>query len=165
MAGDLERLRRAFHPPAEHYDVHGTAAFSVAQAYRGLRGLMATNRWELGLYESRDLVLLEIARLGDNATPTEIRASLGLSWKSLSTVLRRSVAAGYVERQRDRADRRVWRLRLTDVGEGSALLGARMWRAADEALREDLTEADLLWLRRLAQDARAAWLKARQNGW
>jgi DNA-binding MarR family transcriptional regulator len=164
-AGDTDRLRRAFHPPSEHYDVRGTAAFSLTQAYRALRGLLAADRWELGMYESRDLVLLEIARLGEGATATKIHESLGLSWPPLSTALRQSVAAGYVERERDRSDRRKWRLRLTDVGEGSALLGARMWRGADEALREELTEADVLGLGRLAQDARAAWRKARQNGW
>jgi MarR family transcriptional regulator, organic hydroperoxide resistance regulator len=160
MAGDPERLARAFHPPAEHYDIRGTAAFSLAQAYRGMRAWMAPERWELGLYETRDLVLLEIARLEAGATPKEVRASLGLTWQSLSTVLRRSEAAGYVARERDPSDRRRWRLRLTDTGEAVALQAAGMWRDADQALTVELGEANLSWLRRLSQDARAAFLNS-----
>jgi MarR family transcriptional regulator, organic hydroperoxide resistance regulator len=160
MAGDPERLARAFHPPAEHYDIRGTAAFSLTQAYRGLRAWMAPERWELGLHETRDLVLLEIARLEAGATPKEVRASLGLTWQSLSPMLRRSEAAGYVDRERDPFDRRRWRLRLTDTGEAVALHAAGMWRGADEALTLELGEANLSWLRRLSQDARTAFLNA-----
>jgi MarR family transcriptional regulator, organic hydroperoxide resistance regulator len=158
MTGDRERLARAFHPPAEHYDIRDTAAFSLTQAYRGMRAWMAPDRWELGLYETRDLVLLELARLEAGATPTEIRESLGLTWQSLSPMLRRSEAAGYVDRERDPSDRRRWRLRLTDVGARCALQAASMWRGADEALTVELGEANLSWLRRLSQDARAAFL-------
>jgi MarR family transcriptional regulator, organic hydroperoxide resistance regulator len=160
MAGDPERLARAFHPPAEHYDIRDTAAFSLTHAYRGMRAWMAPDRWELGLYETRDLVLLEIARLEAGATPKELRASLGLTWQSLSTILRRSDAAGFVDRERDPSDRRRWRLRLTDTGAQCALQAAALWRGADEALVVELGEGNLSWLRRLSQDARAAFLNA-----
>jgi MarR family transcriptional regulator, organic hydroperoxide resistance regulator len=160
MAGDRERLARAFHPPAEHYDIRATAAFALTQAHRGMRAWMAPDRWELGLYETRDLVLLEIARLEAGATPKEIRSSLGLTWQSLSTILRRSEAAGFVDRERDPSDRRRWRLRLTDIGAQGALQAAAMWRGADEALVIELGEANLSWLRRLSQDARTAFQNA-----
>lgn len=160
MARDPERLARAFNPPAEHYDVRGTAAFALTMAHRGLRQHLWADRWELGLYEGRDLVLLEIARLVGRATPKEIQASLGMSRGSLSTVLGRSMSAGYVERERDPVDGRTWRLRLTSIGVGSALLGARMWRGADEALQTELTGSDVRWLRHLSQAARSAWLAA-----
>jgi MarR family transcriptional regulator, lower aerobic nicotinate degradation pathway regulator len=157
MSGNPERLRRAFRPPPEHYDVRGTAAFAVSQAYRALRQILAADRQELGLYEGRDLVLLEIARLGGQATPKRVAASLGVTPASLSTVLRRSVAAGYATRERDPADRRRWRLGLTPTGLASIRLAASMWRDADDALRARLTSSDVVWLRHLSQEARLAW--------
>lgn len=156
--GDPERLRRAFRPPADHYDVRGTAAFALCRAYRALRSMLASDRWELGLYEGRDLVLLEIARLGVQATPKRLAKELGVTQGTLSTVLRRAVAAGYATRERDPADRRRWRLGLTTTGRASARLAAQMWRDADSALCSRLTPSDVTWLRHLSREAGLAWL-------
>lgn len=161
MARDPNRLWRAFHPPAEHYDVRGTAAFALTLANRALRRYVAADRFDLGLYEGRDLVMLEIARLEGRATAAELVASLGLTAGSVSTVLRRSELVGYIRRARDHEDRRVWRLSLTEDGLASAYGGAALWRAADEALRTELTDPDLEWLRVLAHEARTAWLSSR----
>jgi DNA-binding MarR family transcriptional regulator len=158
MSGNPERLRRAFRPPAVHYDVHGTASFALAQACRALRGILAPDRRELGLCEGRDLVLLEIARLDGQAWPKRVETALGMTSCSLSTVLRRSLAAGYVTRERDPRDGRSWRLELTETGRASARLAATMWRDADGALRSRLTSSDVVWLRHLSQEARLAWL-------
>jgi DNA-binding MarR family transcriptional regulator len=158
MNGNPERLRRAFRPPAAHYDVHATAAFALSQAHRALRGLLAEDRRELGIFEGRDLVLLEIAGLGAEATPKRVERALGMTANSLSTVLRRSEAAGYVIRERDPADRRSWRLSLTGTGRACTRLAAVMWRDADEALGSRLTPSDMLWLRHLCQEARQTWL-------
>jgi DNA-binding MarR family transcriptional regulator len=153
MVRDRDRLWRALNPPPPYYDVRGTTAFGLGAAYRALRGFMASDRWGLGLYEGRDLVLLEIARLGGEATPKRIQASLGVSPNSLSTVLRRSVTAGYVARTRDARDRRTWRLELTTTGQACTRMAAIMWRDADTAMGESLTASEVASLGELARRA------------
>jgi MarR family transcriptional regulator, organic hydroperoxide resistance regulator len=157
MSGNPERLRRAFRPPPAHYDVHETAAFAVARACRALRGALAADRGKLGLFEGRDLVLLEIARLDGAATPKRVEKALGMTPSSLSTVLRRSVAAGYVTRERDPDDGRSWRLGLTPTGRACARLAAKMWRDADGVLGSRLAWSDVVWLRHLSREATLAW--------
>lgn len=158
MTRDRERLLRAFRPPPAHYDVRETVPFAVTAAHRALRRFLVADRWDLGLNEGRDLVLLEIGRLNGAATPKRLRESLGMSATSLSTVLRRSVEAGYVRRERDPEDGRLWRLALTCEGEGISVPAAGMWRNAEATLEEELTPSDVVWLRSLAQRARSVWL-------
>jgi DNA-binding MarR family transcriptional regulator len=161
MAMGQERWRRALDPPAEFFDVGGTAAFAVAQAYRALRGYLGPERRELGLDEGRDLVLLEVGRQEGRATAASVRARLAMSRGSVSTVLRRAEEAGYVRRVRDGENRRVIRLSLTGEGRAAAIGAAVLWRDADVALGAELWETDVEWLRRLATAARGRWLSAR----
>jgi DNA-binding MarR family transcriptional regulator len=163
MAMNQERWRRALDPPAEFFDVGGTAAFAVAQAYRALRGYLGPDRRELGLDEGRDLVLLEVGLQEGRATAASVRARLAMSRGSVSAVLRRAEAAGYVRRVREQEDRRVVRLSLTEAGRDAAIGAASLWRSADEALAVDLWETDVEWLRRLALESRGAWLNARAS--
>lgn len=160
MVRDRERLWRALNPPPEHYDVRDTAGYGLVAAHRALRGLFAEDRWELGLCEGRDLVLLEIARLDGRGTPKQIRASLGMSGGSLSTVLARSVAAGYVVREADPRDGRTFRLGLTGTGQASARMAAIMWRDADRALERALSPEEVGSLRGLLRGARSSWRAA-----
>lgn len=161
MAWDPDRLRRAFNPPAEHYDVRGTVAFALTLANRAFRQYVAMDRFELGLHEGRDLVMVELARLAGRATSSELASSLGLTPSTLSTLVRRSEEEGLLRRDRDGDDSRVWRLSLTSEGLVRAYGGAALWRSADEALRQALSEADLTWLRVLAREAGSAWDEAR----
>jgi hypothetical protein len=121
MRGNSEGLWRTFHPPPDAYNVRDTTAFALALAGRALRTFMGPDRWELGLAEGRDLVFLEIGRMDGRATPKDLRESLGVSAGSLSTVLRRAVAAEWVVRRRDPADGRTWRLAL--AGDGGRSFG------------------------------------------
>jgi hypothetical protein len=94
MAGDMERLKRVFSPPPGYYDVRGTATFELVRACRALRTFLVAERREVGLYEGRDLILLEIARREGRATPKHVEETLGIKANTLSTVLRRCVDAG-----------------------------------------------------------------------
>jgi len=158
MGQDRERLMRAFHPPPEHYDVRGTAPFAVTVAHRALRRFLVADRWELGLYEGRDLVLLEIGRLNGAATPKRLRESLGISANSLSAVLRRSRDAGYIQRGPAGSDGRTYRLTLTPEGAAICVPAAGMWRHAEERLDSALSPSDVVWLRSLTYRARSVWL-------
>jgi CRP-like cAMP-binding protein len=100
MAWDPDRVRRAFNPPPEHYDVRGTVAFALTLANRALRQYVALDRFELGLHEGRDLVMVELARRAGRATSSELATSLGLTRGTVSTLVRRSEAAGLLRRDR-----------------------------------------------------------------
>jgi DNA-binding MarR family transcriptional regulator len=155
MTWDPERLWRAMNPPPPYYDVRGTMAFGLVEAHRALRGYMAADRERLGLFEGRDLVLLEIARLGSGATPKRVQNALRMTPSSLSTVLRRSTECGYLTRERHPADHRSWRLELTTTGQAATWMAATMWRDADKAMATGLTESEVSTLGRLARLAAA----------
>jgi DNA-binding MarR family transcriptional regulator len=157
MARDPERLMRAVRPPAEHFDVRGTAAFGVTLAYRALRWHLGPDRWDHGLTEGQDLVLLEIGRLGGSATASRLQEALVLRANGVSSALGFARRVDYVRRVRDSRDGRVWRLELTDRGRSAAVSAGWLWREADGVLRTSMSEADLLWLRHLVSRAKTAW--------
>jgi DNA-binding MarR family transcriptional regulator len=163
MGWDPDRLRRAFNPPSEHYDVRGTVAFALTLAHRAFRQYVAADRLELGLHEGRDLLLVELARMEGRATSRELASSLGVTPGTLSTVLRRSEVDGLLLRERDGCDSRVWRLSLTAEGRARAYGGAALWRSADEELGRAMSQADRSWLRVLAREAASAWGDARSE--
>lgn len=163
MTRDRERLWRAFNPPPRHYDVRRTAAFQLTQASHALRRLLVEDRFELGVYEGRDLVLLEIARLDGKATAKHLVESLGLRKGTISTILRRSEEAGYVTRVRHPSDKRIWLLELTPTGRSSARMAAEMWRDADVVLAKSLRAGELEGFRDLARKASRAWSAAARS--
>jgi DNA-binding MarR family transcriptional regulator len=160
---DPGRLGRTLNPPPSFYDVRDTAAFAVGGAYRALRAFLGPERRELGLDEGRDLVLLEVGRLGGRATSKDLRELLGMSRGSLSAIVRRAEAAGYVRRVRDPANGRVVRIMLTDAGRVCAIGAASLWREADSVLASSFGSTNVEWLRDLALDARSAWLAGREE--
>jgi DNA-binding MarR family transcriptional regulator len=97
-----------------------------------------------GLTPAQHQLLLAVRGHEDLRGPTigDVADYLFLRHHSAVGLIDRAVAAGLVERQEDRDDRRVVRLRLTD--KGMAILGR-------------LSEAHLDELARLAPELRALW--------
>ena len=104
----------------------------------------------------RDRVLVEIARLGDDASPGRLCRTLWLTAPSLATVLRRSENAGQLIRRPDPRDGRSRRLELTAMGRACARLMADAWWDAERLVEERLGRAGTDELRRLTRAATAA---------
>lgn len=145
--------RRTEAPP---FDVRATTLFALSRFPRALRAYLRPAHERYGLYEGRDLVVMEIARLGPDATAKELCASLGLTPGSLSTVLRRSVESGYVAPRRNPKDGRSRRLDLTMTGAACAALMGAAWDDGEAVLAKRLGPAALAELHRMTTAATAA---------
>jgi DNA-binding MarR family transcriptional regulator len=148
MRGPSRERIFAPHEPV-HFDLRDTIPFLLVRAYRALRHHLTESRWETGLYEGRDLVVVEIARQGGMATPGDLCEALDVRPPAMSELLRRARLAGYVERHRHPGDGRTWRLSLTSVAYHSAARTGTIWRGIDRSLGSELGAGDRAELRRL----------------
>jgi DNA-binding MarR family transcriptional regulator len=130
-------------------DLRGTVLFQLSRTYRSLRRALAQDHRRYGLYEGRDLVLIEIARQGGAARPRSIGRTVGMAPSSLSTILRRSEAVGYTTREADPADGRTFRAGLTAIGRICAEDMAAAWQMHESSLTSALTPAERAELARL----------------
>ena len=121
--------------PLTHFDVRWTTPFLVIQAYRALRHAMSADRWESGVYEGRDLVILELARRGGSATQAELCRALDVGTAAMTTILMRTSAALFVERKRSEKDRRTWDVALTPLARREAKMMVLTWKDLEVALR------------------------------
>lgn len=151
---------RPGHPPLP--DLHSTAPFLLARASRTLNRYLQPARDRYGLYEGRDLILIEIERLGERATPARLCETLWLTPASLSTVLRRTLAAGYLHRFPNPEDGRSSRLALTPTGRVCSSLMVDAWLAADQLLLARLGPSAFSDLRQLLGQAITALESARR---
>jgi DNA-binding MarR family transcriptional regulator len=72
---------------------------------------------EHGLTTEQYAVLAAMKYLGNPTRPTDIARWLERSTNSMSIIIERMVRAGLIKRARDKSDRRVARLTITDKGE------------------------------------------------
>lgn len=100
---------------------------------------------ELGLTYPQYLVMVALWA-SDNQTVGSLGSSLFLESSTLTPLLKRLEAAGYLERRRDEADERQVRVRLTAKGTKLAALGRSIPKCVLEA--SGLTEQQMLRLNR-----------------
>lgn len=74
---------------------------------------------ERGLTTEQYAVLVTMKYLGNPTRPTDVAKSLERSTNSMSIIIERMVKAGLIKRVRDKSDRRVVRLTITDKGENT----------------------------------------------
>lgn len=84
---------------------------------RSWRRIINTALTRFGLSEATALPLVHLGRVGGGITQIELANHLGIGGPSLVRALDRLVAAGYIDRCDDPADKRVKRIRLTPDGE------------------------------------------------
>jgi DNA-binding MarR family transcriptional regulator len=87
---------------------------------------------KLGLTRAQWWVLTHLYR-ANGATQTELAETLEIEKPTLGRLLDRLEAKGWVKREHDATDRRVWRVRLTDEVEPAL----RTMRAIAKELRRD----------------------------
>jgi len=142
MADDLLQL--------EHFLCFSvyTAEHAFTRAYKPLLR-------ELGLTYPQFLVMVVLWQAEDGErgpTVGEIGEKLFLETSTLTPLLKRLEAAGYLRRQRDAADERVVRITLTDAGRALRERAAEVPLGILRALDQDVTklkamQADLVLLR------------------
>jgi DNA-binding MarR family transcriptional regulator len=97
--------------------------------------------WDLTRADFNVLTVLRGEGVRSELRPSELRERLLLSSGGVSNVLARLERAGHVERRRDEADGRGWRVRLTGRGAATAEAAMREWARVQAVVYRDLSEA------------------------
>jgi MarR family transcriptional regulator for hemolysin len=90
-------------------------AFEVAETARLLRREANKRAGLLGATKAQWRVLARLARAGDAVRQIELAEALDVEPITMCRMIDRLEEAGLVERRRDGADRRAWRIHLTEA--------------------------------------------------
>ena len=90
-------------------------AFEVAETARLIRREANKRAAVLGATKAQWRVLARLHRAGDGVRQVELAEALDIEPITLCRMIDRLEEAGLVERRRDGADRRAWRIHLTDA--------------------------------------------------
>src|SRR4051812_30663669 len=90
-------------------------AFEVAESARLIRREANRRAAVLGATKAQWRVLARLSRTGDAVRQVELADALDIEPITLCRMIDRLEEAGLVERRRDGADRRAWRIHLTDA--------------------------------------------------
>jgi DNA-binding MarR family transcriptional regulator len=89
-------------------------AFEVAETARLIRREVNRRAAALGATKAQWRVLARLSRTGDAVRQIELAEALDIEPITLCRMIDRLEEAGLVERRRDGADRRAWRIHLTE---------------------------------------------------
>ena len=90
-------------------------AFEVAETARLIRRAANKRAAVLGATKAQWRVLARLHRAGDAVRQIELAEALDIEPITLCRMIDRLEEAGFVERRRDEADRRAWRIHLTEA--------------------------------------------------
>jgi MarR family transcriptional regulator for hemolysin len=96
-------------------DVMENFAFEVAETARLIRREANKRAAVLGATKAQWRVLARLHRTGDGVRQIELADALDMEPITLCRMIDRLEEAGLVERRRDDADRRAWRIHLTEA--------------------------------------------------
>lgn len=101
-----------------------------------------------GLNAGQIFVMTELWKAGGK-TQSELAAALGVAAPTVSKMVKSLAERGFVVSERDAADSRVTRIRLTEAGLAVREPVARIWTEAESAAFGELTETERLILSQL----------------
>jgi DNA-binding MarR family transcriptional regulator len=127
--------------------------FNLAKAYQTAHGALASLLRPHGLTPIQALVL-EAAAEEEGLSAGEIGRRLVLDGATLSGVLDRLAEGGWLVRRHDDADRRVFRIELTDSAREFRPTLLELRGAANDDVLEGLTAEERVLLKRLLRDLR-----------
>ena len=118
MARRIETLRKTAEPAGEALDLgplSGWIGFQLRMAQIASFQAFARHAQEIGLSPGRFAALLLIDR-NPGISQTALSRAIGSDKSTLTPVLDGLVKRGLISRERTRADRRLYELKLTDAG-------------------------------------------------
>jgi DNA-binding MarR family transcriptional regulator len=122
---------------------HGTRSWlSVARAYNLCDAVMSTRLAELGLRLGDHEVLVNLAG-SPGMTQKELAARCFVAKSGISMLLTQMENQGWVLRQADSTDARMWRLSLTAAGRALAARCMKVQSSVVRLMIHDATEAEL----------------------
>ena len=110
----------AYYKPPHYKGAMENFAFEVAETARLIRREANKRAAVLGATKAQWRVLARLSRTGDGVRQIELADALDVEPITLCRMIDRLEEAGLVERRRDGADRRAWRIHLTAGGRAGA---------------------------------------------
>ena len=117
-------------------------AFEVVETARLIRREANKRATVLGATKAQWRVLARLSRAGDGVRQIELAEALDVEPITLCRMIDRLEEAGLVERRRDEADRRAWRLYLTENAAPVLAKLEAMGIAFNADMVEGVSEAD-----------------------
>lgn len=127
-------------------DAHNTLGFLIHDVSRGIRYGFDARARKLGVTRPQWRALLALARR-EGITQSELAELLDVERITLCRMIDRMADAGLVERRADPADRRVWRLHLTEKAHPLVQKLCEIGEDVERELLACLTSAEQLILR------------------
>src|SRR5215207_4121 len=123
------------------HPVKETTGYALAKVCRTHRGNVAALLAEVGLHVGQEMVLIEL-REEDGLRGGELAERLGVEPPTVTKMLRRLEGCGLVERRRDPAAARSFRVYLTEKGRALDGPVARCWAQAEETALAGLSAGE-----------------------
>jgi len=130
------------------FDYTKTATHRLAQASRAQRTRAAVHLSALGLHPGQEVVLKALAQ-NDGQTMSELATRLGVQPPTVTKMVTRLAAYGFVVRQTSERDGRLARVFLTDPGLALITRVDRMWKRLEKEALTGLDDKDKKRLRKL----------------
>ena len=128
--------------------VEEAIGYLLAKVCRAHRAGVGSVLARIGLHVGQEMVLLELWKK-DGLRGGELAERLGVEPPTVTRMLKRMEACGFVERQQDPVDARSFRVYLTEKGRALEGPVARIWEEIEEKTLQGISPEETLALRRL----------------
>lgn len=128
--------------------IEGNVGFLLVQCCRAHRNRAEAALNELGLHVGQEIFLLRLLQ-EDGQTQTQLAECMCVEPPTLSKMVQRMEAAGFVARRPDSGDARVSRVYITERGKAMEQPILTMWSNMENCTLSGLTETEQALLRRL----------------
>lgn len=130
----------------------GPISALVPELVMGHRGLAFTLMRRIGISPGQERLLSKLWASEPLPQAVLVR-EMGIEAPTVTKMLARMEKAGFVERRRSDADRRVWLVSLTEEGRALREPVARIWAELERRTVGDMPEADRQAFQRLLEQA------------
>jgi DNA-binding MarR family transcriptional regulator len=128
--------------------IEETTGYLLAKICRAHRANVGGALADLGLHVGQEMVLLELLK-EDGLKASELAGRLGVEPPTVTRMISRMQSCGLVERRRDLADARSFRVYLMEKGRALGGPVARCWEEIEEKTLRGMSWEEVQVLRRL----------------
>ncbi|MFD1697021.1 MarR family winged helix-turn-helix transcriptional regulator [Roseibium aestuarii] len=125
-----------------------SATFRLTQASKAMRARSGAHLMRIGLHPGQELVLKVLAET-DGRTMSQLALALGVQPPTVTKMVTRLSAQGYLRRQVSDSDGRLARVYLTDEGRGLVEGVDKAWKRLEREAMAGLDDKDRKKLRKL----------------
>lgn len=129
-------------------EIHTHLSGLIIQACRAHRNYAESAMNALGLHTGQEMILFQLWR-EEGLTPSQFASTLCVEPPTVTKMLQRLEAAGFVERKQDSDDARVSRVYLTPAGRALEQPVCEVWTRLEAQTTQGISEVEQALLARL----------------